>query len=844
MNNEIVILREAIKKLVPMLAGKGLVVTQQGTHAAVYPHPVTGLPYRVNIPMIPDNATIEFVEAIQGFIDHEVAHVLFTDFLYKAGEKSTRLHSLHNIFEDTMIERRMGDQFPGSKKNIARLSKFFLANVTQPAINSARSEAEQFAYLLVVVARAMAGHNEFQRFMDDNGYWQHPLVKQFMDRVPQWIKDTLPNVMTTQETYDIAVAVELILHPPAPPAPPQPPEEEKEDQDQGEGSDDQDPSDGEDDKDHSDEEQTGDGEGQGEREHTEDNEKASGGEGDTEEEKEDDAGDGENEGSGDGEETADADDKDDEAAGEGADGSDDEPADEQDADEDTGSSDAGEPNGDTDESADDTKEGKGGAEDEESDADNADDADGSGDGEQDDKDEDQSGSDDNDHDGSEATPSDEDGEADDSAEEENDGGSAGEPADADDDNDGDDGEGSDAGAGGDTDEEGDGADDDSDGDALNKIAFEKEQTGHEEGDQEPDDATGDAAGIGYDQSNPFEDLSDEDYEDKDLSSALVKVIVREAIEACRAADYTVYTRDYDVIRPLEVPEEFKHGKKIVELDEQTRAMTGVMQKDIERMMAAQSRVFNVGGRRSGRLNSSGLHRLLAGDDRVFAKREEIRAKDTAVMLLSDCSGSMSGAPMATAMSASYALAQVLERCNIPAECMGFTTSNGYAFKSTDRPVVSAADIQRLNVEKNADEQRTGVAFSRFIPIYMPIFKEFHERLNVDVKKRFAYQRSVQPNMGGNIDGESLEYAAMRLMKRKENRKVIIVLSDGFPAGANNDDEHLKYMTERLTAAGIDLVGIGIKSNAVERFYENSIVLHEIADLPKAVMGELKKILTK
>ncbi|OCP22019.1 MULTISPECIES: hypothetical protein [unclassified Ensifer] len=794
MNNDIVILREAIKKIIPMLAGKGLIVTQMGTQAYVKPHPVTGLPHQVNIPLLPDNAEPEFVVAIQGFIDHEVAHVLYTDFLFKAREKSKRLHSLHNIVEDTMIERLMGQDFPGSKRNISRLRDYFLENVTKVALAKATNAQEEFNYLIVVLARALAGHVEFQRFMDDNNYWEQEKVKEFMLRFPKNLQAKMPLLETTEETYEMALEIEAILYPPPPPVPPQPePEEEKdEDDSQGEGSDDQQKSEGEDDKDHSDEEQTGDGEGQGEREHTEDNDKASGGEG----EKEDD------------EETRDGDD----SAGDGADDGDDDQTGEEDA----GQSDDGD-----------------GSEDE-------DDKEGAAD-----EDEGDAGADQPDNGGSEAEDSDaedqgEPSEMEDGANEE--GG---------DDQDGDsESDGSTEGSNppGDADEEQDG-DDDEDGDdqdastpPLSNVAIEQDddQLDQENAEATEEDNDLQASGIGYDpKQNPFEEMDDDALEEQDLSSALVKIIVKEAIAACKASEYSIFTRDYDTIKTLDVPADFD-SKYIVQLEEETRSLTGVMQKDIERMMAAQARVFNVAGQRSGRLNSAGLHRLTAGDARVFSRREEIRTKDTAVALLSDCSGSMKGAPMATAVSASYALASVLERCNIPAECMGFTTANLWGGPS----VMTRARIDQFNEDLQAEYARSGINFNRVHPIYMPIFKEFHERLNADVKKRFAYQRKFQPHMGGNIDGESLEYAAMRLARRKENRKVIIVLSDGFPAGATNDDAHLKYMVQRLTNMGFDLVGIGIKSAAVERFYDNYVILNSVEELPKAVMGELKKILMK
>ncbi|QIG69113.1 cobalamin biosynthesis protein [Rhizobium phage RHph_N1_15] len=847
MNNDIVILREAIKKIVPMLAGKGLTVTQMGTQAYVKPHPVTGLPWIVNIPLLPDNAAPEFVVAIQGFIDHEVGHVLFTDFLYKGREKTKRLHSLHNIIEDTMIERLMGNEFPGSKRNIAKLQEFFVKNITEPALRTAGSKQIEFDYLIVPLTRALAGHQIFQDWMDENKHWDHELVKAFMDRFSQASKDKMPLLATTQETYEIALEIEAILYPPPPPAPPepQPPEEEEqepEDQDQGEGSDDQEPSDGEDDQDHSEEQQTGDGEGKGEREHTEDNDNASGGEGESdEEEKEDDAGDGESEGSGEGEKEADDEDGDEEPGAGSSDGSDDDETGDQEAGQEDGKGSSGD-----DDDADageqpEESEGSGSAE--KDDSDDADDQDAAGDAGNGSDDRDEEGGSADDRSAEEAEESDtqegsdQNDQADEPAEEAEDVESGGQAGDSDAGTDDDE---SDAGE-----EEADGAPD------LNNLAIE-DTGGDEDGEPESaeeDDQAPELNGIGYDPSqNPFAEMTDDALDEKDLSSALVKIIVKDAIAACRAADYSIFTREYDVIQPLKVPEvdEEPDAKKkfrskwVVELEEETRSLTGVMQKDIERMMAAQSRVFNVAGQRSGRLNSAGLHRLTAGDARVFSRREEIRGKDTAVSLLSDCSGSMRQAPMATALSASYALASVLERCNIPAECMGFTTISTYG----DETPMSEERVKQWREDLLEETQKSGVRFSRTTPIYMPIFKEFHERINAEVKKRFAYQRKVQPFMGGNIDGESLEYAAMRLAKRKEKRKVIIVLSDGFPAGARGDDEHLKYMVERLTKAGYDLVGIGIKSNAVARFYDNYLVLNTVEELPHAVMGELKKILMK
>jgi cobalamin biosynthesis protein CobT len=125
---------------------------------------------------------------------------------------------------------------------------------------------------------------------------------------------------------------------------------------------------------------------------------------------------------------------------------------------------------------------------------------------------------------------------------------------------------------------------------------------------------------------------------------------------------------------------------------------------------------------------------------------------------------------------------------------------------------------------------------------MPIYKTFDERINSIVKSRIAFMANAQVGMGANVDGESLEYAAMRIAKRREKRKVILVLSDGQPSGGANVAPHLKMTVENLTKVGIETIGIGIMDSAVKRFYPKSCVLQRIEDLPVQIMTELKAIL--
>ena len=390
-----------------------------------------------------------------------------------------------------------------------------------------------------------------------------------------------------------------------------------------------------------------------------------------------------------------------------------------------------------------------------------------------------------------------------------------------------------------SDEEGDGEDksnspkseedeqeEDEDGEETEPYTVEVENDGDHDidgGSEEDENRGGDGGGVGGGFAKSMFDFKDDAFQGADLAKQISVNLTNEAIEAMNKSSYNVYSRENDKIEPLQIPDNL-NSKYVPQIDDQAGRMVGKMQKDIERMMAAQSLSVRVPGHRSGRLQSSNLHRVMANDDRVFNRKHENRTKATAVTLLIDNSGSMSGVKIQTAMIAAYALAQTMERIGIPCEMLGFTTG-GYG---------STAGMT------DADRK---VNYNRTCALIMPIYKAFDERVNSIVKSRIAHMAYNQWGMNANVDGECLEYAAARLMKRREQRKVMIVLSDGQPAGANNAPGHLKATVQDLTKAGLDIVGIGIMDNSVKHFYPKHMVLNNVEDLPGIVMGELKRVLT-
>lgn len=767
MNRDIIELREVVQKLVPLLAGKGLVVTQRGSQAYVSTNPKTRKPERVNIPNISDNASPEFVEAIQGFIDHEVGHVLHTDWDYYGRAPSAadlrktsvqKFMNTHNIVEDVMIEREMGKTFPGSKKNISRTRKYFLSKITTPAVMAAKDEREAFIYLCVPAVRALGGHVEMQEFMDEGGFWENKYVKEMAAALKPETIELLKTCSHTKETLQIAEELHLILHPPAPPTPapmtPPPrhvPDEEEETEAPAPPKapptpkapeldvDDEPTTAGDDDS-------AGAGEEDGEAEH-----EVPGG-ATTEEPDGSDAGD---------EEVPDSD------AGAAPGGEVEEDADEGDA------------NGDDADLNPPGSVGHGGSKDD-------------SDGE---------------HEGEDDAPR----------------GFGSDGAELGDDDDGSDHDGA-------AEEDGNDGDDDAE---IGKSGFRTE--GAEGGgvgsvDVDRDDTAGGAGGgVGNEAGKPIFDFEEDAFDKADMSSQIGILISEEAVMAMDPSQYLVFTREMDRIEPVEPPANMNE-KWVPEMEDRARLMTAKMRKDIERIMASESYVIRTPGHKRGKLHSPSLFRVLQGDPRVFSQREEHKSKDTAVCLLVDNSGSMHGDKCELAMISSYALAATLEAVKIPYEVLGFTSGD-----YSDLPYSIREALQH-------DLDHADIEYDRVEPIMIPIYKAFSERLDATVKKRFAYVMNAQRGLQGNIDGESLEYAAERLLKRQEKRKVMMVLSDGQPAGSDKSGPHLSYVTRQLEKMGIECIGIGIKDASVKKYYPKHTVLHNVGDLPGQVMKEIQAIL--
>ena len=864
MNRDIQILREAVTKVVQMLAQiPGLKVTQRGSQAFVQTDKKTLKPILVNIPFIPDDASQDLILAIQGFLDHEVAHILYTKWeaVRDAYAVSDMLGLTHNIVEDTFIERKITKDFPGCGHNLSQLHDFFIRKITQPALDKLDEmvrdgdldpkdlEKERFNVILVPLVRAWSGQHVFADFLKDNGHYDNPFVKNLVAKMPPAEIIKVAKVPDSFEALRLAKIILAIIQPPAPPAQQQAPQPQPKQQ--------------------SSSQQKQDGKGKGEKDHKESSKNADGDQNSGEQP--DDATNEDGEGDGKSGSTPSKDgkskkskskekdknaEKDDEESqdsdpGQDGPGKDPEGSGDQDghaegAEGDSDRSDAGDDANDAEDGSgrsDKASEGDGaesdpgedqgdrGAERGDADRDDQDDASSGAGGAEDDADSDRGSDEGEPDDGRGAGDSD----SDEDEDEEGEAGQGGQGDEREPDAEGQDGSG----------RPGEEGQDDRKGESRKEsrgTKAEKEAGEAGKGDVDIDDTLNNGAveadgeeaegsntpGIGHIEGD-FEDAGINPY---DFDSMVRKHITDEAVRQTRDADYAIYSTDFDIVEKHELSAAYK-DEQFVKMDEAARQMMGVMQREIERMMAQRNRVFNLGGQKRGKLNAPGFHRLLVNDDRVFKKKVEHHAKDTAVALLCDNSGSMSGDACRVAMSAAYALCATLERVGLNSEVIGFTTSN------RGKPG-SGYSYQKIAEE----EMRLGINYSRATPLRLTIFKDFAERLTPPVRQRFADMAYNQPNMGANVDGESVQFAINRLLKRKEQRKVILVLSDGFPSAGDTTAlySHLHKVVADAAKAKVELIGVGIQSDAVKTFYPKYMILNRIEDLPKMVMGELKRIL--
>ena len=380
------------------------------------------------------------------------------------------------------------------------------------------------------------------------------------------------------------------------------------------------------------------------------------------------------------------------------------------------------------------------------------------------------------------------------------------------------------------------------------VQPEKDDAGVPEGGAEtkpPDPRTGDdtegdedakaLGGVG-----PSEDWGKHEPFDHSFGEAVERV-AKEIEKSVVGNVYKPYTTEFDVVfdKNSGVFQSWcsNRGEQWYKqkLDEQT-GTANVIRRKIERALSAKMNRGWDQGREFGRLDNKRLVGAYNGQTNVYKEREPVAEMDTAVTLLVDCSGSMDGRPLALAQEVSIALAEAVDRTMVVYEILGFTNNVNL-------------DRESYNASRPCGDDRLN-NYARVGVLTGYVFKSFDESLRL-AKASIGAMTSVAT--AANVDGESVLWALNRLHKRKEKRKVLLVLSDGYPASSDwlanstqarpmSDDQHLRYAVNRAKEEGVDCIGIGIQSSAVSRFYPDYVVVNSLADLEKEALGKLAKAL--
>jgi len=305
-------------------------------------------------------------------------------------------------------------------------------------------------------------------------------------------------------------------------------------------------------------------------------------------------------------------------------------------------------------------------------------------------------------------------------------------------------------------------------------------------------------------------------------------------------DYRTFTEQYDEeIAATELCDEEELGRLRAYLDQQLvhlqSAVTKLANRLQRRLMAQQSRSWDF-DQEEGLLDVARLARVIVNPAQSLSYKveRETEFRDTVVSLLLDNSGSMRGRPISIAAISADILARTLERCGVKVEILGFTTRAWKGGQSREKWLADGRPPQpgRLNdlrhiIYKQADEPWRRARKSLGLMMREGLLKE-------------------------NIDGEALLWAHNRLIGRVEERKILMVISDGAPVddstlSVNSGtylERHLRQVIGWIEARSpVELVAIGI-GHDVTRYYSRAVTIMDAEQLGGTMVEQLASLFDK
>ncbi|ARJ47398.1 cobaltochelatase CobT-related protein [Candidatus Pelagibacter sp. RS39] len=329
-----------------------------------------------------------------------------------------------------------------------------------------------------------------------------------------------------------------------------------------------------------------------------------------------------------------------------------------------------------------------------------------------------------------------------------------------------------------------------------------------------------------------EQLVDKESEEQNSEQVIQKKNLKDS-----NVDYKIFTTQFDEITKAENLENADEANKLRKtLDQQLIGFQDVITKLANKLqrqlLAKQNRAWEF-DLEEGLLDSSKLPRIIMDpyNSLSFKKEKDLDFKDTVVTLLIDNSGSMRGRPITIAAICADILSRTLERCSVKVEILGFTTKNWKGGQS------------RELWNKNNKPKTPG---------------RLNDLRHIIYKGADTHWRQAKDNLGlmlkegllkENIDGEAITWAFNRIKKRKEERKILMVISDGAPVddstlSVNSGDfleKHLKKMVKFIEdKSEIEILAIGI-GHDVSRYYKKAIKITDVNELGDVMISQLSSL---
>lgn len=387
-------------------------------------------------------------------------------------------------------------------------------------------------------------------------------------------------------------------------------------------------------------------------------------------------------------------------------------------------------------------------------------------------------------------------------------------------------------------DEQDGEDGDGENDGDDLSDGEAGEASQQEGGQSEDTEFGDGdSELGDDETLQLEsDQTDGDMEGDEGGETTQANMPEGKIDPDKS-NYRIFTPQFDeVIEAEELCDVEELTRLRSYLDQQLQNLQGVVARLANRLQrrlqAKQNRSWDF-DLEEGYLDPARLSRIVIDPTQPLSYKQEqdMKFRDTVVTILLDNSGSMRGRPITVAAMSADILARTLERCNVKTEILGFTTRAWKGGQSRELWMASGkpAHPGRLNDLRHIIYKSADMPWRR-------------ARRNLGLMMREGLLKE-------NIDGEALIWAHNRLLARPEQRRILMVISDGAPVDdstlsintGNYLEKHLRNVIEDIeTRSPVELIAIGI-GHDVTRYYRRAVTIVDAEQLGGAMTDKLAEL---